>query len=704
MRILMVRILALAVCLCFVSVASVCTKIGQDKVSICAEDLIHLAELAHKGINSLQGWWSMRPVPTPVVPVQPDGLGTCSQGSVCRSINDTLAVASVRPGACWDASNCTPFDDTVIVGTSVDDDLDACSDCYTRKGFNKTVYDAIVRFTNLTDLQKRGLDVIVSDSAVLSLSGETKELPAEGEPSQKRSMTWMDFDQKFFKGVVIVVDGLYDVGKSFFFSRFCGLNLPRGMAQHTEGFSIKAVLHRFFQYIIMDNAGFGAPSRIFTPEAIALQKVGEEMITRVAHKVADVFIKVIGRLSSDDQVSVIKMAQDVMAQLSNKKDKDDTEKAFFVLVHNPRLNAESFRQFFMSEVRPAFPGSVCVEVEHRHQSELARRLGRDLSKPICDDYGLGDFVMFSKIYDTEILHYFILDEGGEDGVPLRETEIFVNDIAFEDLKARINKKVPVEYFNKQQPLLSNILRAMETFLSKYIICNRSISDNECAADEGSDTLHLNVVPSSNSTVLENANVMNLRLNGEYTIAKGISDGITQQYIPLPSPTVPWRIYQKEIDVTPRKSMMGKAASAAATMITQMVFRMEIAGLKNDSAVEISVGRDKVIVTYEKTADSLQEAEGFKLVYSDLKVGIFQQVIPVDNIDMVLSQRDVLHCIDDGVLHIILNNANNNATTAVMNCDALRAQLKPGKEGPVEVLKGLGIHYIGVLRAALQRLS
>jgi HSP20 family molecular chaperone IbpA len=175
--------------------------------------------------------------------------------------------------------------------------------------------------------------------------------------------------------------------------------------------------------------------------------------------------------------------------------------------------------------------------------------------------------------------------------------------------------------------------------------------------------------------------MNLRLNGTYTIAKGISDGITQQFLPRSSPAVPWRIYRKMKSVEPSRRLSTRTASASISSITQVVVRMEIAGLRKDSVVETFVGRDDVIVTYEKTTDFLHASGEFKLVYSDVKSGIFEQVIPFGDMNIKLSQRDVKHCIDDGVLSVILNNADHDDSH--LDCSGLRVMLdsigETGKE-------------------------
>jgi hypothetical protein len=149
----------------------------------------------------------MRPTSaTAEIGTRSDDLNACSDSSVCKSFNDSLYAG------CLDSVKCIPSSGLSLI--NIPDCGDACSNSSGCKLFNNTVYDVVVRFTNLTDLQKHGLDVIVSDSAISSLSRPSKMQMAD-VPIRQQLMTWMCFDGSFFDGVVIVVNGPYDVGKSF---------------------------------------------------------------------------------------------------------------------------------------------------------------------------------------------------------------------------------------------------------------------------------------------------------------------------------------------------------------------------------------------------------------------------------------------------------------------------------------------------------
>jgi hypothetical protein len=265
----MVQMLALALYLCFVLVTAMSTKIGEEKGIVCEENLVCLYQRAQNGANQLQDWCSTKPVRAHGVKgTRLGGLNNiCSNFSICKSFNDSLCAG------CPDSLICRPPDDSSFMDIS-DNDRDACPNSIGCKVFRDMPHDVVVRFANLTDLQQHSPDFIVSDSAILDLSGTSKQQP----------VTWTRFGEIFFQGVVVVVDGLHDVGKLFFSSRLFGLNLPRGMVQHTEGFSTKTFFHRFYDYI-----------------GIALQTVGEEMVSRIANR----FITVIDPLSSNDRISII---------------------------------------------------------------------------------------------------------------------------------------------------------------------------------------------------------------------------------------------------------------------------------------------------------------------------------------------------------------------------------------------------------------
>jgi hypothetical protein len=167
---------------------------------------------------------------------------------------------------------------------------------------------------------------------------------------------------------------------------------------------------------------------------------------------------VVGRLCNGDLADLEKMVQVPVLQdfiTGNSRSR------VFIVGHNPRYSAENFSEYFLTDVRPSIPGSICLGIEQSHKSILPRSLGPGLDEAFCDGYGLGNFIIYLKVHDIDVLHYLLLDEGIKDDIHKR-TEVLINYIAVQDLRDRINRLIPSERLCSQPPLLKTILQTMES--------------------------------------------------------------------------------------------------------------------------------------------------------------------------------------------------------------------------------------------------
>lgn len=484
--------------------------------------------------------------------------------------------------------------------------------------------------------------------------------------TQAKFKNWAEIDQNLFKGAVVVVRGLYDRGKTFFFHRLCNIPLPASDFLSTEALAI-VVTGGEKSLTLVDTAGTSVPVPNLNFQSLVDARIGESLINDIAFSLGNYYVQVIGQLTSNDQEELLNLVQQM--RTLNMMERNRVQKEF-ILVHNLRgIDLAHVPAYFTSRITKTFPDKLCIKFDVLTEDKNAG-LKKISSEGICklnDDYtySFGQFYMTSVIDGITIYHFFLVDERNN-----KDAE-FINDVALDNIRHMMNVKLDPKIFNTPVPIIAKTAEILSSRLPIYLM-DKSYANSVDFDDQGPQAIDI-LISQGNET---NAGGFKLTLGGELVVRQKLYDTFSIERLPPPTPNVPFTSYDR--------------ISTTDNSVMSTVYQLEIPGLT--SASEVSVVRynresNWAVVKTKKKSVPLEFAKPTEVlirVNNDIKVGDVSFLIPV----RFPWGRNAITCVENGLLTVIFNDDLDDSMEK-LQCPVngyLGSEPKGDKQGVLETLQ------------------
>lgn len=481
-------------------------------------------------------------------------------------------------------------------------------------------YDVIFRnLDNVSSVLENGVEVSISSSLMYS--------------------SWKEMDEKHFKGAIVVVRGLYDRGKSWFFHRLCNIPLPKGDYQSTDSISI-VVSKGHMPLTLVDTAGSAVPVKNLTVTSLVDSRIGETLIDDVAFNLGDYYVLVVGQLTSNDQEELLHLVRQM--KVLHLMQKRNIRKEF-ILIHNLRgVRLVDVPNYFENRISKTFPDRTCENFTSIEEKDAARLKTIPVSqKIICKQgeggYGFGQFSLSSEVDGVTVYHYFLVDEHFSNAR-------FLNNVTLKSLRKFINLKLPPSIFHSPYQVISNITKILRSRLPLYV-ARVNISSSDSETDLSSVRVIDDQLPEpieiETETETESARVckLKLKLKGCFTVRQKLYNSFTIDRLPSPAPDVPFTSYDR---LTEKNG------------VVSMLYQLEIPGLQNNDTVVVSPRKESnwAVVKVMKQSPRLgfnHSTDALVQVNNDVKNGLISFIIPVK-----FQWRRAATCVNFGILTVIFN--------------------------------------------------